>query len=99
MTCEEARPLLDAYFDSELDLVASLNMERHLSECAACSNDLRNLERLREELTPAVFNRIEPDAPEKESRYIRADPRQGRRAYRTTGGDVGGAQRITVHIR
>jgi anti-sigma factor RsiW len=59
MTCAEARPLLDAYFDSELDLSASLNVERHVSGCAACASDLQNLEQLREELSPATFERID----------------------------------------
>jgi len=37
MNCEEARELLDAYLDGELDLVASLAVERHLKECAECA--------------------------------------------------------------
>ena len=57
MICAEVRPLLDAYFDSELDLASSLKVEQHLSECAVCAGTISNLERLREELTPAVFNR------------------------------------------
>lgn len=59
MTCAEASPLIDAYFDSELDLASALSVERHLAECHACSTTLQNLERLREELTPSVFNRID----------------------------------------
>jgi anti-sigma factor RsiW len=55
MTCAEARALLDAYFDAELDLAGSLDIERHLTECATCSSALSDLERLREELTPEVF--------------------------------------------
>ena len=58
MICVEARPLLDAYFDSELDLASSLIVEKHLSECAPCAETIRNLELLREELTPAVFNQF-----------------------------------------
>lgn len=57
MNCTEARPLLDAYFDSELDLTAALQVEQHVAECSACSGVLTNLERLREELTPEVFDR------------------------------------------
>lgn len=60
MNCSEARLLLDAYFDSELDLTASLNVERHLAECSSCSTDLVHLERLRDELGPAIFNRTGP---------------------------------------
>ncbi len=56
MICADARPLLDPYFDSELDITSALNVERHLQACPACSEHLRNLERLRVELTPEVFD-------------------------------------------
>ncbi len=56
MTCAETKPLLDAYFDAELDLASSLTVERHLAECPACSSTMRDLELLRGELTPDVFN-------------------------------------------
>jgi anti-sigma factor RsiW len=36
MTCQETRQLLDAYVDGELDLVRSLDLERHLESCAEC---------------------------------------------------------------
>jgi len=50
MNCERAEPLLHAQLDGELELTASLEMERHLAECDACANRYRRLERLREEL-------------------------------------------------
>jgi len=37
MNCEETQELVDAYVDRELDLAKSLELERHLSECDACS--------------------------------------------------------------
>lgn len=36
MRCEETRELLDGYIDSELDVVTTLQFERHLRECARC---------------------------------------------------------------
>ena len=36
MDCKQALALLDAYVDGELDLSASLELEAHLAECAAC---------------------------------------------------------------
>jgi anti-sigma factor RsiW len=36
MDCKKALLLLDAYLDGELDLSASLELEAHLAECAAC---------------------------------------------------------------
>jgi anti-sigma factor RsiW len=37
MTCDHCRPLLDAYVDGELDVRAALEVEAHLSSCAACA--------------------------------------------------------------
>ena len=56
MTCIEARPLLDAYFDNELDLSGSLSVGHHVAECASCSATLKNLYLLRAELAPEVFD-------------------------------------------
>ena len=73
MTCSEARPLLDAYFDSELDLAASLEVEKHIAGCEKCSSVLANLQQLRDELTPSVFHRLtEPDRKRIEASVRRA---------------------------
>ncbi len=56
MTCTEAKPLLDAYFDNELDLSGSLSVESHVAGCASCAAILQNLELLRAELAPEVFD-------------------------------------------
>ncbi len=37
MNCETARALIHGYADGELDLERSLEIERHLAECAACT--------------------------------------------------------------
>jgi anti-sigma factor RsiW len=36
MSCQEIHELLDGYVDSELDVVTTLQFERHLKECASC---------------------------------------------------------------
>ena len=36
MTCEQAKPLIHAFADSELDLTKSLEIEAHLRECQPC---------------------------------------------------------------
>ena len=79
MTCQEAGPLLGAYLDSELDLTAALSVERHLASCSGCSRDLENLERLREELSPAVLNRIDASGLERLRAHVRhlTRPRTG----------------------
>ena len=40
MTCQESARLLPGYFDSELDLVHTLEIEDHLRSCASCINAL-----------------------------------------------------------
>jgi len=47
MNCREVEPLLGAYLDGELDLLHSLEIEAHLSECAPCSRALEELRQLR----------------------------------------------------
>ena len=50
MNCHEIHPLLHAYVDSELDLMPSLEVDRHLKSCAACAAMKRSLESLRANL-------------------------------------------------
>ena len=50
MSCQEARGLLDAYVDGELDLVRSLEFEHHLQECSRCRTLLDAREELRQSL-------------------------------------------------
>jgi anti-sigma factor RsiW len=49
MTCQEAKPLIHAFADGELDFTKSLEMESHLRECQACAlaqKEIRGLGRL-----------------------------------------------------
>jgi anti-sigma factor RsiW len=47
MNCTETHPLLHAYADGELDLMRSLDVERHLGTCAACAAARQSLLSLR----------------------------------------------------
>ena len=47
MNCEEAKKLIHAYVDRELDLVQSLELERHLTDCNSCSKEYAGLQALR----------------------------------------------------
>jgi len=53
MTCVDAQPQLHTYLDGELDLNASLGIEKHLESCDACSREYRKLELLRAEIADA----------------------------------------------
>src|SRR5438105_7870837 len=50
MSCQEARQLIDAYVDQELDLVRSLDFERHLEGCSECRALREQVEELRSAL-------------------------------------------------
>lgn len=57
MTCEQARPLLSAYFDRELDVATSLEIGRHVQACEHCAAVLQQHDALRAALgaAPLVF--------------------------------------------
>ncbi len=61
MNCEEARELLPAYGDGELDLPRALALERHVDGCADCAAALRALRALRQALRSVPYHRA-PDA-------------------------------------
>lgn len=46
MNCDEMNPLLHPYVDGELDLLRSLEVERHLKTCASCATAKRSLRSL-----------------------------------------------------
>jgi anti-sigma factor RsiW len=55
LTCSDAEKYLDPYADGELDLSASLEIEKHLKECAACSARYQNLTALKTVLTDGAL--------------------------------------------
>lgn len=62
MTCDDARVLLHAYLDDELDAAQSASMERHLADCAACAASRREYDRLRQALAQPALYRRAPEA-------------------------------------
>lgn len=53
MNCEETQELVHAYIDRELDLVRSLEVERHVDQCRSCSESCARLRALRSSLSSA----------------------------------------------
>ncbi len=47
MSCQETQALLDGYVDGELDISRSLEVERHMQDCPACSHAYRSHQALR----------------------------------------------------
>jgi anti-sigma factor RsiW len=77
MTCETARALIHGYADGELDLERSLEIERHLAECAACTAALREIRVMRSGLRSGA---VAFDAPEELRAKIRDAIGDARRA-------------------
>jgi anti-sigma factor RsiW len=59
MNCAEARPLLGAHHDNELDARASLELAAHLRDCPACRAELADLKTLGD-AARAHLQRFEP---------------------------------------
>lgn len=55
MDCKETEKLIDGYVDGELDLIRNLEVERHLQQCARCSQGYQGHQ--------ALGNRIKASIP------------------------------------
>ena len=55
MNCEDARRLIGAYSDGELDLVRSLEVEEHLRGCDSCASARENLRVLKQAAHSVYF--------------------------------------------
>jgi anti-sigma factor (TIGR02949 family) len=54
MNCQETEPLLEGYFDGEVDLVRSLEIEKHLEGCPHCAERLKERQSVRTLLKSAA---------------------------------------------
>jgi anti-sigma factor RsiW len=76
MSCTEPRELLHAYLDRELDLAGSLEMERHLRECATCSQAYEAQRRLRTEIaTDQHYFKAPPALRKRIRKAVRSEAR------------------------
>jgi anti-sigma factor RsiW len=62
MSCDRAGSVLHAYFDNELDALGAAEFERHLENCAECSESLAAMENLRLSLNSAGLYEKTPKA-------------------------------------
>jgi mycothiol system anti-sigma-R factor len=46
MDCDEVRPLLDAYLDSELEKALQPDLQKHLNSCPGCRKEVEATSRL-----------------------------------------------------
>jgi anti-sigma factor RsiW len=54
MSCRETQELLHGYADGQLDLVRSLETERHFRECPACARDYEHLRGMRSAMSGSL---------------------------------------------
>lgn len=66
MMCHDARLLVHAYLDDELDAAQSVAITRHMQSCAACAARFADYTRLRKGLAQASLYRRAPDALRKQ---------------------------------
>lgn len=66
MSCQDVRGILDAYFDGELDLVHSVEIENHLSTCTECRELQMRNDRVRRVMqSPGVYMNAPSDLRER----------------------------------
>ena len=76
MTCLEVRQFLDGYFDGELDLVHSIEVERHLEECPACAESYGGYREIRGAFEHgSLYHRAPVSLREAVRAAIRSEPR------------------------
>jgi anti-sigma factor RsiW len=75
MSCEEARPLLHAYIDGELDLSGSLAIEEHLRTCTVCSGGVAAVRALSEGIVETALRYQAPARLEDRVRAMAQAPR------------------------
>jgi anti-sigma factor RsiW len=74
MRCEDARPLIDSYLDGELDLVHTLDLERHVESCASCAPARQNAMELRSAIRGGLPYFRAPRSLEQRVRAIAQEP-------------------------
>ena len=55
MTCDEAKVLLHALIDDELDAGNARDVEKHVAACQGCASELHQLQKLRQAMKPAAL--------------------------------------------
>jgi len=77
MTCDEARQLLHAYSDDELDLAMALQIEAHLPNCPKCQKELEAARAAgRAVAQPAVYYPSSSELRDRLKRAIRSEIKQ-----------------------
>ena len=96
MMCNDARLLLHAYLDDELDAAQSVAITRHMQGCATCAADYADYAQLRKAMAQSSLYRHAPDelrkqwkAPERATSPVIVKPRRGLVGLAMAAGFVG----------
>jgi len=68
LSCQHTNELIHGHLDGELELVKSLEIERHLSACAVCTQNYERLRRLRSTLGDTTLRYLPSDRLEERLR-------------------------------
>jgi len=77
MNCQQAKPLIGAYADGELEAATILELEKHIQDCSACALEWRNLQSVKKALKQ---DSLYFSAPRELRRRIKAELPSPRRA-------------------
>ena len=69
MSCQQTRELIHGYLDGELDLVKSIEIEKHLADCQTCTQTYKGMRSLQSIVADSAL-RFEP--PSKFERRLRS---------------------------
>jgi anti-sigma factor RsiW len=69
MICDDARPLLHARLDGEIDAVQSATLDSHLAECGDCGREFERLEGLRTTIRSGLRRHRAPDGLRDQVRF------------------------------
>jgi anti-sigma factor RsiW len=86
VNCDDARLLIHGHLDSELDLAADLDVQRHIEECPRCTREYAALRAMRARLKDEEFRFDAPaELREKIRRAVAAPPQTGSEPHRSGG--------------
>jgi anti-sigma factor RsiW len=82
MNCQQARLLMDAYADGELDPAGILELERHFHDCPACALAFRNVQNLKKSLKQDSLFFAAPAELRQKLKLAMRPPPESRRSFR-----------------
>jgi len=89
MNCTDVRPLLHAHSDGELDLLRSVEVDRHVKSCAACARAENALRALRSAVKTSGLPYRAPDSLRDEVRRVvigtKERPKERPRSFEWSG--------------